>query len=204
MRRLAMRGLGLAAMWLSAMPGLASWEPPPRPRPPVAGAVPPQQQAGAFQRMLGTPAKPKTPDAQGKTTYDPTPRSASGGARPASGGARTATAPAVEPAGGFDRDQRTYLRRLAVCDKLREIARDTNDDDLLRKADQIEQRAWSACMRSAGQAPIEVDDPVDDRILEKHLGPTAGQTPGLSNKADRLYSVPGTRAGHARAREDDR
>ena len=190
MRRWAMGGLVLAALGLSAASGQASWEPPPRPKPPVVGAVPPPQPS-LFQRMFGVKSKQS---AQAKTTYDPSPRQATPANRPATG-------PVEEPSGGFDKEQRTYLRRLAVCDKLREIARETNDDELQRKADQLEQRAWSHCQQRTGQVLAD-SEPVDERILERHLGPPAGQTPGLSTKADRLYTVPGNRSGQGLARED--
>ena len=194
MRRLAISGVGVAAIWLSVAPALAGWEPPPRPKPPAAGSAP-EEQPGLFQRLFGPAAKPA------KTTYDPTPKQAAATASRPATAARPAAAPA-EPASDFDKDQRTYLRRLAVCDKLREIARESNDEELNRRADQLEQRAWSACMQRSG--PMPVDDSVDDRILEKHLAPTAGQTSGLSSKTDRLYTVPSTRTGHAQAREDER
>ncbi len=39
------------------------------------------------------------------------------------------------------KEQADLLRRMAVCDKLKEIAENTHDADLLRKAEQLQERA---------------------------------------------------------------
>jgi hypothetical protein len=41
------------------------------------------------------------------------------------------------------REQADYLRRLSVCDQLREIALKNNDDDLNRQADELQAQAWA-------------------------------------------------------------
>ena len=41
------------------------------------------------------------------------------------------------------REQADYLRRLAVCDQLREIALKNNDDNLNRQADDLQAQAWA-------------------------------------------------------------
>jgi hypothetical protein len=43
-------------------------------------------------------------------------------------------------------------RRQEVCMRLREIGLTTNDDDLIRKADMLDQRAWDLFVASASQA----------------------------------------------------
>jgi hypothetical protein len=42
------------------------------------------------------------------------------------------------------RERATLGRRLAVIDKLKEIAERTHDDELIRRADELEERAWTA------------------------------------------------------------
>lgn len=41
------------------------------------------------------------------------------------------------------REQADYLRRLAVCDQLREIALKNNDENLNRQADDLQAQAWA-------------------------------------------------------------
>ncbi len=40
------------------------------------------------------------------------------------------------------REQTAYLRRLAVCDQLRDIALKNNDENLNRQADELQSQAW--------------------------------------------------------------
>jgi hypothetical protein len=41
------------------------------------------------------------------------------------------------------REQADYLRRLAVCDQLREVALKNNDENLNRQADELQAQAWT-------------------------------------------------------------
>ena len=41
------------------------------------------------------------------------------------------------------REQAEYLRRLAVCDQLREVALKNNDENLNRQADELQAQAWT-------------------------------------------------------------
>ncbi len=50
-----------------------------------------------------------------------------------------------------------WLRRVEVCDKLREIAAENRDDDLKRRADQLEARAWEAYARKTGARSVTGD-----------------------------------------------
>jgi hypothetical protein len=63
-----------------------------------------------------------------------------------------AGAPAPRPARVADRDreEKAYLRRIAVVDRLREIAIDTRDPDLLRQADQLEEKASALYQQRTG------------------------------------------------------
>jgi hypothetical protein len=56
------------------------------------------------------------------------------------------------------REQAAYLRRLAVCDQMREIAIKNNDDNLNRQADELQAQAWAIYSKhtvslSTGNAP---------------------------------------------------
>src|SRR5262249_51029563 len=50
------------------------------------------------------------------------------------------------------RAQMELMRRQDVCDKMREIAFQTNDEELRRKADQLDQRAWDAYVQKTSRA----------------------------------------------------
>src|SRR5262249_39147652 len=41
------------------------------------------------------------------------------------------------------RQRNAYLRRMLVCDRLRQIAQETNDADLERQADELQEQAWA-------------------------------------------------------------
>jgi hypothetical protein len=47
-------------------------------------------------------------------------------------------------------EQAALIRRLAVCDKLKEIALRTNDNDLLQRAEQLDARAWATYTQRTG------------------------------------------------------
>ena len=48
--------------------------------------------------------------------------------------------------------QSEWLRRQEVCDKLRQIALETGDQDLSRKADALDHRAWDLYVQQTGGA----------------------------------------------------
>lgn len=55
---------------------------------------------------------------------------------------------AVKPATVIpSREKEIWLRRAEICQRLREIALSNNDDALLRKADQLDQRAWETYLQ---------------------------------------------------------
>jgi hypothetical protein len=75
------------------------------------------------------------------------------------------------------REKSDWLRRVAVCDKLREIALLTGDDELLRKADQLDHRAWDTYQkRTASVSPGSAGLQSDERILDRRLGTSMGQS----------------------------
>ncbi len=58
----------------------------------------------------------------------------------------------LESAAAFNaREKADWLRRVAVCDKLHEIAVFTNDDKLRHWADQLDQRAWDMYLKRMAQ-----------------------------------------------------
>ncbi len=70
--------------------------------------------------------------------------------------------PSLSPATRLALAQADLVRRQEVCQKLREIALETGDDDLARKADQLDQRAWDAFVQRTG----------DETTLRQHLSST--------------------------------
>jgi hypothetical protein len=65
------------------------------------------------------------------------------------------------------REQAAYLRRLAVCDQLRDIALKNNDDNLNRQADELQAQAWAIYSKhvasfSAGKAGREGQDAISN------------------------------------------
>lgn len=64
-----------------------------------------------------------------------------------------------------------YLRRLAVCDQLTQVAYETRDEELLKQVNQLKDRVWLTYkLRTVG--PRNHPE-TDEQILDKHLGPTA-------------------------------
>jgi hypothetical protein len=53
------------------------------------------------------------------------------------------TAKREQDAAAIKREQAEYLRRLAVCDQLREIALKNNDENLNRQAEELQLQAWA-------------------------------------------------------------
>lgn len=51
---------------------------------------------------------------------------------------------AAAPKVALNDARKKYMQRVQVCDKLREIALQTGDDALARRADQLEDRVWGA------------------------------------------------------------
>jgi hypothetical protein len=55
------------------------------------------------------------------------------------------------------REQADYLRRLAACDQLREIAIKNNDENLNRQADELQAQAWTIYTKhiaAMGKTPV--------------------------------------------------
>ena len=91
--------------------------------------------------------------------------------------AKTPTTP-VKPASIVEgavvrrsREEAVLLRRLRVCDKLKEIAIRTNDNGLLRRAEELEERAQTTYAQrtahlQANAGAFESDEELIDRYLD--------------------------------------
>jgi hypothetical protein len=66
-----------------------------------------------------------------------------------------------------------WQRRLEVCDKLKQIAFETGDKDLDRKADALDQRAWDVYVQRTGGPKGDLSP--DEQFLEGRLGMEAAQ-----------------------------
>ncbi len=60
-----------------------------------------------------------------------------------------------------------WMRRSEVCLKLRDVAHETGDDELWRKADQLEQRAYDAFVQQTQRGASTVDETALQRRLPK-------------------------------------
>jgi hypothetical protein len=76
----------------------------------------------------------------------------------------------AEAAAERAREESVLLRRLQVCDKLMEIAVRTNDNDLLRRVEELDERARTAYAQHTAHLGGGLAADLDERILEKHLG----------------------------------
>ncbi len=75
------------------------------------------------------------------------------------------------------REQKAYFRRLAVCDRLREIAIQTHDDALERKVEQLSQQVFDVYMhRTAGVLGTGKFEPADG-FTEAPAGKSKVATP---------------------------
>ena len=60
-----------------------------------------------------------------------------------------------------------WKRRCEVCQKLRQIAYETNDDELDRFAERLDQRAWDVYLKQTGTSP---GLSLDDHVIGERLG----------------------------------
>lgn len=123
-----------------------------------------KQQGGAwtnFRRWFG-PAdkKPAAPDKTSAKKTDATPP-------------KTVVAPKkTDPSVVRQREQVDLDRRRSVVIRLLEIAMETNDAELQRMADQLDERAWMLYMQRTAHLPAsKTIFENDEKILDKHLKP---------------------------------
>jgi hypothetical protein len=77
--------------------------------------------------------------------------------RPAPGPSPVERAEAVR-----QRELKDYLRRIDVCDKLAQVAEDTNDQQLLSRVEEMKERVWAVYQqRTANLAPAGMPSETD-------------------------------------------
>jgi hypothetical protein len=88
------------------------------------------------------------------------------------------------------REENALLRRQAVCLKLRTIAAQSNNDELRRQADELDDRAWSVYQRRVAHLPAG--------------GGSEGsrENPAPSHRASRSDTTETSSAARVSARED--
>jgi hypothetical protein len=95
-------------------------------------------------------------------------------------------APVVdEAAQQRNREEAAYLRRLAVCDKLKQIAYQTNDEKLQRQAEQLDERVWEVYSQRIANLPVGRSDLERDAGGADHAPRTAEVHPERA-----AYTVP--------------
>ena len=84
--------------------------------------------------------------------------------------------PAAVAASQRDDEEANYLRRLAVIDRLRTIGRDTQNDELLRQADELDEKAAAVYRYRTSHLPSAraVGDSV--QLIDRTLGPAGKPT----------------------------
>jgi hypothetical protein len=141
--------------------------PPPPPKPFIRWS-PYAKHALGIDDLKPTPPKPD-PKAEAK--------------KPA---AQAKKVPAIQSAATQrSKEENALLRRLAVCDKLMEIASQTNDRELMRRAEQLSSRAWAIYDQHTGMhadAKVDADAQKLDRALDQ-------QTVTSRPSQEAVYSV---------------
>jgi hypothetical protein len=103
---------------------------------------------------------------------------------------RAAAKPTADPSiKARDQELANWLRRAAVCTKLMEIADETGDESLRRKAEELDRRARTAFERRMGELGGEVDDFERDR---RSAGTRSASTAGGTRKTDALKTEGGS------------
>jgi hypothetical protein len=88
--------------------------------------------------------------------------------------AKKPSPPITSPASVRAREQTDYLRRMAVCDQILQVAYDTKDEELQRHVEQLKERVWTTYQLRSAQVPAGAKLlESDEQILDKHLGSRA-------------------------------
>jgi hypothetical protein len=87
------------------------------------------------------------------------------------------------------RQMNAYLRRVAVCDRLRDIAFQNNDTELQRQADQLELRAWEIYRQHTANVAVKAEPIMKTEPVKKDAGaPQRGKGPTTADES--LSSAP--------------
>lgn len=88
--------------------------------------------------------------------------------------------PVVDDAGvQRAKEEKAFLRRVAVCDQLLKIAQETRDEELERKAMELNDRAWSLYNDRVAALPAGTTLDADIQVVERHISPN-GRSTGTS------------------------
>lgn len=172
MNRLAVGSLEIALMLGCSVGPALAWGPPPGGAPPNIGT------------LVNPPAPPMVyPD--DNSTDKSTQKSAdkSSAKKPAAAPVAEASlekkpaakSPIDQAAALREQEMQTLLRRQKVCLQLMQIAEETNDPELQRKAEQLDQRAREIYTQRTANLPVAITggfEP-DEHALDKGLSPTA-------------------------------
>lgn len=163
--------------------------------------------SAALAAGAGAPAVAADPPTQttlaAKLFGPPKPKPAGPSGKPGPAGTVPAAPPAALPpeviADALRAEQDAYLRRLSVCSELRRVGAETNNDALVRQADELERQAAAVYnQRVAGLGVPKVKAPLPETTT------AAGYTPvDTRTAAGRLTApaapVPGTVTAEAKA-----
>jgi hypothetical protein len=102
--------------------------------------------------------------------------------------------PAVSPAKVRAQAEANYMRRLEVCDKLREVAMQNGDQELLNRVDQLQTRAKDAYVQRTNRLD-SVPDSFDEQSLAKNLAPKTGSLTPLTTIAGKSTNAQASAEG---------
>jgi len=91
------------------------------------------------------------------------------------------------------REQSALERRMQVCLKLMDIANQQNDEELYRRAEELDKKAWAVYRQRTAHLPAGSATGSDEDVLERHLG----------NKSAALEDTEKLTSGTAKANDRD-
>jgi hypothetical protein len=227
MRRWKTWGLGAAVLLGLALPVCGNADPPDDEEKPKAAERPNWRSKSIFDELFPSKDPPPNPtsskpakDSAKDSTKDSAKDSAKDSTRSTAKDSTksttkdsakgTAKKPAPPPkkasiaddvAAQRDREEKAYLRRQAVCDRLREIAQQTKDEELERKVRQLDERIWAIYSQHTHRPPGTDDTlDVDQAALDQQLGSDSAQSTLSGPAADQLSGK--DRARQASVREE--
>ncbi|MCS6851831.1 MAG: hypothetical protein NZ700_11760 [Gemmataceae bacterium] len=134
--------------------------------PPAFGSRNPQ--AGLVKKLLAADRP------SGRTPPAPSPATGREPVRPTATGTDAPPSKTDEAVATRLREQEALLRRLKVCDRLAEIACQTQDDDLQRMVEQLDERARATYAQRIAHLPCSsARFDSDEETLDRHLAPKA-------------------------------
>jgi hypothetical protein len=69
------------------------------------------------------------------------------------------------------REEAALMRRIQVCDRLKNLANQMNDDELYRRAEELDQKSWAVYQQRTSHLPVSnATCESDEDVLDRHLG----------------------------------